>query len=209
MHVVLIVGPFSHRALLALEEKKIPYSKTLVDLDNKPQWLLDINSAGSVPIIKDIATGEWTVDSGVIVDMLEKRFLEPSYGTVEGSPQVGLPIFGAFKEFAKAETEEEAKEKEAALVAALEELDTYLQKTNPYIGGDSPCSTDLLIMPRLYHLKIALKHFRVCVFFFAKNCIVASCMIIRERTVVETEKLNCFLTRFMWFRCRIGRFQVI
>jgi glutathione S-transferase len=187
MYVVLVAGPFSHRALLALEEKKIPYSKTFVDLDNKPQWLLDINPAGSVPIIKDLATGEWTVDSGVIVDMLEKKFPEPSYGTVEGSPQVGLPIFGAFKEFAKAETEEEAKEKEAALVSALEELDTYLQKTNPYIGGDSPCSTDLLIMPRLYHLKIALKHFRVGIFLFLPTTII---------------NYSC---RYF---CRIGRFQV-
>jgi len=139
----------------------VPYTKTYVDFNNKPQWLLDVNPAGSVPVLKDLETGKWTVDSGVIVDMLEERFPEPSIGTVEGSPQVGNAIFGAFKDFAKAESEDDSRAKEAALVASLEELDTYLQNNGPYIGGDKPCSTDLSLMPKLYHMKIALDHFRV------------------------------------------------
>jgi hypothetical protein len=31
-------GPFSHRALLTLEAKHIPYTLETLDLDNKPQW---------------------------------------------------------------------------------------------------------------------------------------------------------------------------
>ncbi len=45
-------GPFCHRSLLTLEEKKVPYSTTLIDFANKPQWLLDVNPAGSVPVMK-------------------------------------------------------------------------------------------------------------------------------------------------------------
>eukprot|EP00204_Picochlorum_oklahomense_P004195 CAMPEP_0118799490 /NCGR_PEP_ID=MMETSP1161-20130426/1691_1 /TAXON_ID=249345 /ORGANISM="Picochlorum oklahomensis, Strain CCMP2329" /LENGTH=223 /DNA_ID=CAMNT_0006727199 /DNA_START=172 /DNA_END=843 /DNA_ORIENTATION=- len=152
--------PFSHRALLCLEEKKVPYTKTYVDLDHKPQWMLDLNPAGTVPLMKELATGTWTVGSDVVSDALEEKHPEPSCGTVEGSPQVAGSLLGAFKEFAKAEGEEESKEKEAALVKQLEELNDFLKTTNPYIGGASPCQTDFLVMPRLYHLKIALKHFR-------------------------------------------------
>ena len=34
--LVLILGPFSQRVLLTLEEKKIPYKLHLIDLSNKP-----------------------------------------------------------------------------------------------------------------------------------------------------------------------------
>ena len=156
----LPAGPFCHRALLGLEEKHIPYSKTYIDFNNKPQWLLDVNPAGSVPVMKDLATGEWTVGSDVIVDLLEQRFPERSYGTVEGSPQVGNAIFGAFKDFAKAEGAEDAAAKEAALLTALEELEAHLAAGGPFIGGAEPCSTDLSLMPKLYHLETALAHFR-------------------------------------------------
>lgn len=156
----IFAGPFSHRALLNLEEKHVPYTKTLVDLDNKPQWLLDVNPAGSVPVLKDLATGTWTPDSGVIADMLEERFPEPKLGTVEASPQVGGSVFGAFKEFAKASDEDKAA-KEAALLSALDEVETYLKAHGgPYVGGAEPCATDVSLMPKLYHLVVALDHFR-------------------------------------------------
>lgn len=153
-------GPYSHRALLTLEEKHVPYTKVMVDLDNKPQWLFDVNPAGSVPVLKELATGKWTPDSGVICNMMEELYPEPSLGTVEGSPQVGIPIFSAFKDFAKSGPDD-AGAKEAALVEALDELESYLKTHGgPYIGGAQPCATDALQMPRLYQIAIALKHFR-------------------------------------------------
>jgi hypothetical protein len=30
--------PFSHRVLLALEEKELPYQIEYINLDNKPEW---------------------------------------------------------------------------------------------------------------------------------------------------------------------------
>mgnify|MGYP006973287286 CR=1 FL=1 len=38
--------------------------------------------------VQDLATGEWTTDSGKIVDLLESKFPQPELGTVEASPQV-------------------------------------------------------------------------------------------------------------------------
>ena len=31
-------GPFSHRALLTLAEKHVPYKEEYIDFDNKPKW---------------------------------------------------------------------------------------------------------------------------------------------------------------------------
>jgi len=31
-------GPFCHRALLTLEEKKVPYERRYIDFAHKPDW---------------------------------------------------------------------------------------------------------------------------------------------------------------------------
>ena len=46
-------------------------------------------------------------------------------------------------------------------VAALTSLNDYLTQNGPYIGGANVCATDLGLAPKLYHLKTALKHFKV------------------------------------------------
>ena len=140
----------------------MPYTRTYVDLDNKPQWLLDINPDGTVPILKDLATGDWAVGSDVVSDLMETEFPEPSVGTVAGSPDVAGSLLGSFKGFLNAEGDNnsnDSKEKEAKLREVLSELDAFLEGKE-YIGGDHVCQTDFLVMPRLYHMKVACKEFR-------------------------------------------------
>lgn len=48
----------------------------------------------------------------------------------------------------------------AVQVAALTALNEYLSKEGPYVGGASVCATDLSLAPKLYHLRVALKHFK-------------------------------------------------
>ena len=50
-HHFRTAGPFCHRALLTLEEKHVPYTSTLIDFNDNPQWLLDLNPSGSVPVM--------------------------------------------------------------------------------------------------------------------------------------------------------------
>ena len=45
-------------------------------------------------------------------------------------------------------------------VAALTSLNDYLSQEGPYIGGAGVCATDLSLAPKLYHLRVALKHFK-------------------------------------------------
>lgn len=90
--------PFSHRVLLLLEEKEIPYELEFVNLSDKPKWyvssfgsngsvlnlsrvlvsrldrLLDVTPDGTVPVLKDCKTGDYIVDSDVISDYLEQKY---------------------------------------------------------------------------------------------------------------------------------------
>ena len=72
----------------------------------------------------------------------------------------GLDVLGKFAGFIKSSAEE-AAEKEAALVDCLRGLDAHLAAHGPFIGGAAPCATDCAVMPRLYHMKVATKYFRV------------------------------------------------
>jgi hypothetical protein len=72
----------------------------------------------------------------------------------------GLDVLGKFSGFIKS-SPEEAAEKEAALTECLRGLDAYLAEHGPFVGGASPCATDCAVMPRLYHMQVGAKHFRV------------------------------------------------
>jgi len=153
-----ITGPFCHRVLLTLEEKKVPYTMTFIDFADKPEWLVKLG--GTVPVLKKLEDDdEYVPDSGAICQLLEQTYPEPPMGLLDSSPQVGLNILPAFKDFLKAQGDTENAEKEAALRAALQALEDHLTSTTggPFIGGKHPCATDVAVMPRLYHAREALK----------------------------------------------------
>jgi glutathione S-transferase len=113
--------------------------------------------------MKELSSGQWIVDSGVIADYLEEHFPEVKLGSMEGAGKAGGAIFGAFRDFAKS-SEADAPAKEAALLAAYQELEDYLVASGgPFVGGAQPDATDVSLMPKLYHAQVALKHFRVSV----------------------------------------------
>ncbi len=44
---------------------------------------------------------------------------------------------------------------------ALEELNTHLEKSGPFLKGKDISSGDLALAPKLHHLEIAAKHYKV------------------------------------------------
>ncbi|CAN6570072.1 unnamed protein product [Malus baccata var. baccata] len=73
------LGPFCQRVLLTLEEKHLPYDLKLVDLGNKPEWFLKINSEGKVPVVQ--LDEKWVADSDIITQALEEKYPEPPLAT--------------------------------------------------------------------------------------------------------------------------------
>jgi glutathione S-transferase len=79
-------GPFCHRVLLVAGEKAVPHTLGYIDFAAKPEWLPQVNPAGSVPVAKDLSTGAWIVDSAVIADWLEEKWPQPALGKTADSP---------------------------------------------------------------------------------------------------------------------------
>ena len=61
---------------MTLEEKGVEHKRFFIDFSNKPQWFLDKNPEGKVPVI--CHDGKWVSDSDEIAQYLEDQFPEPS-----------------------------------------------------------------------------------------------------------------------------------
>ncbi|KAI3890213.1 hypothetical protein MKW92_002673 [Papaver armeniacum] len=148
--------PFCQRVLLTLEEKKVPYQMHLIDTANKPQWFLEVNPEGKVPVVK--FDGKWVPDSDVITQTLETKYPEPSLVTPSEYSSVGSKLFGSFVTFLKSKDASDGSEQ--ALVSELSALEDHLKAHGPYVSGEKISAVDLGLAPKLYHLEVALGHFK-------------------------------------------------
>ncbi|CAN6565666.1 unnamed protein product [Malus baccata var. baccata] len=148
--------PFSQRVLLTLEEKKVPYKLHLINLSDKPQWFTEVNPEGKVPVVK--FDDKWVADSDVIVGIIEEKYPEPSLKTPPEFASVGSKIFGSFVTFLKSKDPNDGSEQ--ALLTELKAFDEHLKAHGPYIAGEKVTAADLSLAPKLYHLKVALGHFK-------------------------------------------------
>eukprot|EP00250_Pteridium_aquilinum_P013979 c21701_g1_i1 orf=95-970(+) len=148
--------PFSQRVLLTLEEKGIPYNAKYVDLTNKPDWFLEINPEGKVPVIKH--EGKWVPDSDVITQIIEEKFPEPELLTPSEKGSAGSKIFPSFVKFLKSKDATDGSEE--ALVAELTTFNDYLKDNGPFINGEKISAADLSLAPKLFHLQVALGHYK-------------------------------------------------
>lgn len=62
--------PFVQRSVIVLKEKEIPFNITYIDLQNKPDWFLELSPLGKVPILQ---VGEAVLfESAVIAEYLDE-----------------------------------------------------------------------------------------------------------------------------------------
>ncbi|KAB2598184.1 glutathione S-transferase DHAR2-like [Pyrus ussuriensis x Pyrus communis] len=148
--------PFCQRVTLTLEEKKVPYKLHLINLSDKPKWFTEVNPEGKVPVVK--FDDKWVPDSDVIVGIIEEKYPEPSLKTPPEFASVGSKILGSFVTFLKSKDPSDGSEQ--ALLTELKALDEHLKAHGPYIAGEKVTAADLSLAPKLYHLKVALGHFK-------------------------------------------------
>ncbi|KAL0287634.1 UNVERIFIED_CONTAM: putative glutathione S-transferase DHAR2, chloroplastic [Sesamum angustifolium] len=139
--------PFTQRVLLTLEEKHLSYDLKLV-LEHKPR--------GRVPLIK--LDEKWIPDSDVITQALEEKFPEPPLATPPEKALVGSKIFSTFIGFLKSKDSNDGTEQ--ALLNELTAFNDYLRENGPFINGKAISAADLSLAPKLYHLEIALGHYK-------------------------------------------------
>lgn len=118
---------------------------------------LDISPEGKVPVMK--LDGKWVADSDVIVGILEEKYPEPSLKTPPEFASVGSKIFGSFVTFLTSKDPSDGSDK--ALLNELETLENHLKtRPGPFVAGEKLTAVDLSLAPKLYHLEMALGHYK-------------------------------------------------
>ncbi|XP_068659152.1 probable glutathione S-transferase DHAR2, chloroplastic [Aristolochia californica] len=148
--------PFSQRVLLTLEVKQLPYETKLVDLGNKPEWFLKVSPEGKVPVLK--LDEKWILDSDVITQALEEKFPDPSLAVAPEKASVGAKIFPTFIGFLKSKDPSDGTEQ--ALLTELTSFNDHIKDNGPFINGKDISAADLSLAPKLYHMDIALGHYK-------------------------------------------------
>ncbi|GAB4813214.1 hypothetical protein N2152v2_000260 [Parachlorella kessleri] len=161
-HGQLGACPFSHRVLLILEEKQIPYVTNFVDGSNKPAWVTKANPKGTLPIIKDRSLDQFIVDSDTISDYLEEKYgndeeadQKPKLGKVASLPHPGNDLMCTFMEYLKSSGDGAAEKDQ--LKEELKAINDAVNDSHPFMGGETVNAWDLALAPRLHIARTACR----------------------------------------------------
>mmetsp|Transcript_3262 Transcript_3262/g.8994 ORF Transcript_3262/g.8994 Transcript_3262/m.8994 type:complete len:195 (-) Transcript_3262:40-624(-) len=142
---LILVGnrmcPFAQRAWFGLEESGLSYEHCECQLYPKPQWLLDINPRGKVPVLVD--EGKAVVESEVIVDVIAEkaRHIDPdAQRTAAWRGVVNDEVLPAGE-----------SGRRSALQAAFAKLDAMVA-AGPYVHGTAFGVADISAAPMLQRL---------------------------------------------------------
>lgn len=140
--------PFCARVRIVLAEKSIPYETVVVDLDDRPAWIVELNPpAGKVPVLDD--DGWILPESAVVCEYLDERYPSPPLQPVEpGERAAARLLVFRFRDLERPYYALRRGEKGAApaLADALTSLDTVLEAM-PYLTGREFGLADVAYVP--------------------------------------------------------------
>jgi RNA polymerase-associated protein len=151
--------PYCARVRIVLAEKAISHETMLVDLDDRPGWIYDLNPTGRVPVLDD--DGFVLAESRVVMEYLEERFPEPPLLPADsaGRALVRLRLERFEQGFASPyyalRREPSSGAASAAFDAALDELAGLLVQ-QPYVSGEEYGLADCGYVPWIFRAESSL-----------------------------------------------------
>ncbi|MGL9719562.1 stringent starvation protein SspA [Symbiopectobacterium sp.] len=150
---------FSHQVRIVLAEKGVNVEIELVDMDNLPQDLIDLNPYGSLPTLVD---RELTLyESRIIMEYLDERFphppLMPVYPVARGTSRLMMHrIESDWYSLLKKIMQGNAQEADAARKQLREELLAVAPVFNeaPYFMSEEFSLVDCYLAPLLWRLQL-------------------------------------------------------
>src|SRR5918999_535141 len=80
--------PYVQRAVIALNEKGVPFERVDIDLANKPDWFLKISPLGKVPVL--VVTGADGKEVALFESNVICEYIEDTQGGAKLHPQDAL-----------------------------------------------------------------------------------------------------------------------
>jgi len=151
--------PYCARVRIVLAEKAVPYETVIVDLDERPSWIYDLNASGRVPVLDD--DGVVLPESRVLIEYLEERFPEPPLLAADPSARARVRLLleqfdenlgDAYYGLRRERSSDSARN---ALEAALDALDDVVVR-QPYLSGREYGLADCAYVPWLFRAEAGL-----------------------------------------------------
>ena len=159
--------PFCERVWIGLEKKGIPYDEKLINLQDKPQWYLDIVPTTLVPAIEwhdenwdaqKPGSGELVWESKDILEAIDSRFAETPLRSADDEVKEVVEVLNASIGFVYGARNGTADDKGARFAAALDALDSVLASSGgPFVRGGELSAADLALAPTLERFGEQLK----------------------------------------------------
>lgn len=150
--------PYVQRAVIALEEKGVPYERVDIDLANKPQWFLDLSPLGKTPVL--LVDGTPVFESAVICDYLDETVaprLHPADPLARaqhrGWIEFASATLNAIGSLYSAPDEPAYARAVAVLRARFETLEQHLS-TGPYFAGEGFSLADAAFAPAFRYIEV-------------------------------------------------------
>jgi len=152
------ICPFVQRSAIVLGHQGIPFKRTYIDLDDRPDWFVKISPLGKVPLLKvdNEVLFESAVINEYINDMSDGKLLpdEPLQKAryrawIEYASDLIMSVYG----LALASTEEDMNDKQQIVVSKLVRLEDVFGE-GPYFSGDDFSLVDASIAPVFTSLNI-------------------------------------------------------
>jgi glutathione S-transferase len=177
--------PFSCKALLALNLKRVPHVEGWVDFAAKPAWFTDLNPAGSTPTLV-ASDAEVVPSSDEIVALADEvgegvRLYREESEWWAPAALVLAPVFGAFARLMKGKGGPGEPALRAELAEALALVEDHLKACGgPFMLGELPSAMDANLAPKVHHMLVAGAKYKaldlsefahVCKFFDAVSAL--------------------------------------
>lgn len=154
--------PYAQRAVIVLEETRVPYQRVDIDLSNKPEWFLKVSPLGKTPVL--LVDNQPIFESSVICEYLDET--SPSRMHVgdavmraqhRGWMEFGSSTLSAIGAMYSAPDESTLSTKVEDLRRKFEQVETELgnaSRCGPYFAGKSFGMVDAAFAPAFRYFDV-------------------------------------------------------
>ena len=151
------VCPFVQRSVITLEEKGVPYEIEHIDLNNKPEWFMQLSPLGKVPIliVEDMVIFESATINEYLDETAPGRKLQPSDPLRRAHNRAWIEFTSTIlvtrNHMQHAKTEQEPRKLAAVVNAQLARLEEQLDN-GPFFNGNGFSLVDAAAAPLFQRL---------------------------------------------------------
>jgi glutathione S-transferase len=158
------ICPFVQRVTAALEAKRIPYEIEYINLNDKPQWFLDISPNGQVPILVT-ENGTTLFESDAIIEYIDDEFgyLESNLSNENKALDRAWSYLGAKHYLTQcgalsSKSKTAFEERTANFIKVFEKVEKKLTSDTTFFKSDELSKVDIAWLPLLHRSAIIKEH---------------------------------------------------